>query len=332
MLPYRTILRLPSEGDIIKLATQEVQTWLEDKVDRSHRRALADGDYFEPGIHEVGGGKSVGVARIERPDGGRGFLMRVTEPTPNGVYEVSVTAIDNVEHHHRQDSLVIEALRIDRAPEDFQVDPPRFVRNLLAREEVHDSRTHVTASPRLVRADDEDEVFGAITDDRRSVSVIVAASLGREYDDALRQRVKDLTANTVGVTAVFVADKDLVDRLNERLPRSHALDPGRVRTYLPGVDLDDPADGRRHRVLGPETFARGIRGTRVSKWLKDAFAEETRSALISHPLPGDARRVQAALQSELATLDRGSKIETRTRAALSASEARVPSAPSIETP
>jgi len=70
----------------------------------------------------------------------------------------------------------------------------------------------------------------------------------------------------------------------------------------------------------------------VSKWLKDAFAEETRSALISHPLPGDARRVQAALQSELATLDRGSKIETRTRAALSASEARVPSAPSIETP
>ena len=323
MLPYRTVLRLPSKSDVVQLAEQEVQTWLTTKLDRSHLPALRAGDYFAPGIHNLGTGKELRVARQERADGSRGLLLRLTESTPNGSYEVCVTAIDNVEHQHRQDSLLIEALRLDATPRGFQVDPPRLVKQLLAREDVYDGDTPVTASPRLVRVDDEDEVFNAIVDPQRSVSVILAASVGRAHDEDLRRRVADLTRNTVGVAAVFVADEQLVEKLGERLPASHTLEQGRVRTYLSGVDLLDPVDGRRHRVLGPETFARAIRGTRVSPQLKAAFAAETRAPLLDRPLPNDVRRASNGLRADLAMFDRDAKINERTKSTLS----RTPAAP-----
>lgn len=320
MLPYRTILRLPSKGDVIHLAEQEVQTWLAERVDRDHRRELEDGAYFAPGQHSVGSGKEMHVARQDRPDGSRGLLLRLVETTSNGTYMVTVTAIDNMEHQWRQDSLLIEAVRLDQGPIGFQVDPPRFVRQLLAREDVYDGVTPVTAAPRLANLADGDEVFDSITDPLRSVSVIVAASLGRAHDEELRIRVTALTQKTVGVAAVFVADEPLVGALNERLPASHALERGRVRTYLPAVDLLDRADGRRHRVLGPETFARAIRGNSVSRQLQAAFAEETRGPLVARPLPKDLRRAYGDLLSDLASLDRTAKVSQRARAVLSTAE------------
>jgi len=313
-LPYRTILHLPPQTDLIGLAEHEVQAWLEDrnKVDADLRIGFLRGTFFEPGVHALGGGRTLGVARLEGDDdGSRRLLLRFTEPNASGVWQVDVVALDAVDGAQRNDNLIIEATRVDAPDADGQVDPPAIVRRLLAREQVLDGRTPVTSEPRMISEGQVEEVLEAILDPARSVSVIVAASVSPDTDLNLRATISSLTAKLVGAASVFVVTSDAVAGLNERLPASHGIELGRVRTYLPHVDLENPADGRRHRVLGPQTFARAIHGPHVANYLQAAFAIQTRSALLAEPMPRSVRRRWNTLEDELARVTRKASVEQR---------------------
>lgn len=316
-LPYRTVLRLPAGTDSIRLAEQEMESWLASKIDRKLRHDLHSGRFFEPGIHRFSDHQALASARVDRvEDGSQRLLLRWTETTAAGTWEVRLAAIDLPATGHQSDALVIEANRVDDPEAPGEVDPPRIVRQLLEREAVYDGRARVTAEPLLASTEDVDEVFDAIMDDERSVSVIVATSLGREYDVELRERVKQLTAKVVGVAAVFLLTQEATAEINERLPRSHQVDPGCVRTFLPAVDLEDPWDGRRHRMLSPATFARAINQRGVSRALQAAYAVQTRGALLQRPLPSEIRRSVGMLTEALSQLGREERIEQRASAAL----------------
>jgi hypothetical protein len=317
-LPYRTILRLPPKSDAVRLATQEVAAWLKPKIEAKYRRQLADGAFFEQGIHLLGEGRTLSVARADRiEDGSQRLLLRFVESNNSGTWEVAVAVIDYSEVSHRNDALMVEARRLDQPKAEGQVDPPRIVRALLERQVICDGVTQVTSEPRAVDEHGVQELFEAITDPTRSVSVIVATSLGREYDEALKLRVKSLTSKVVGVAGVFVLAQEATQMLNELLPPSHALEIGQVRTYLPKVDLLEPSDGRRHRVLGPATFARAIHGRSVAARLQAAFAYETRASLLSLPLPSDMRRGLELVDETISALVRQARIEERTLEAVS---------------
>ena len=66
-LPYRTLLQLPPDTDLIALAEQEVQHWLErrGKVEGSRRVGFLTGEFWQPGIHDLGGTRTLSVARTE---------------------------------------------------------------------------------------------------------------------------------------------------------------------------------------------------------------------------------------------------------------------------
>lgn len=170
-----------------------------------------------------------------------------------------------------------------------------------------DGQTPVTSGAQLVRSGDASHVFEAITDPKRAVSVIVAAAPSpdsRELQN-LRAVVDHLTANVVGTASVFVLEHSVVGELNELLPVSHQMKPGRVRTYMPGVDLDLPPDGLKHRILGPLTLSRALRPrNKVATYLQHAFAVQTRGSQLSTPLSRDLQRSWAALSSALAELNR----------------------------
>jgi len=318
-LPYRTILRLPAGCDSIRLAEQEMETWLVQKIPAEFREDLRSGRLYEPGLHRFSNDQLLESARIDRSeDGSKRLGLRWTERNTIGTWEVQLTAVDYRSGGHRSDALVIEARRADEPNAPGEVDPPRIVRQLLEREVIFDGKARVTAEPLLASAEDVDDVLEAIVDSDRSVSVIVAASLGREFDASLRDRVRQLTAKVVGAAAVFVLTQEAVAALNEQLPGSHQIEPGRVRTFLPGVDLTDPWDGRRHRVLGPAAFARAIHGRGVSGALQAAYAVQTRGALLQRPLPSDIRRSIAAVADALSRSGRDALIEKRATAALTA--------------
>ena len=329
-LPYRTILRLPGGADSIRLAEQEMETWLAQKVGREFRKDLESGLFFEPGIHRFGEHQTLAVARVDRSeDNSRRLLLRWTELNQTGTWEVQLTAIDFPSNGRRSDALVIEARRTDDPEAPGEVDPPRIVRQLLERETVYDGQARVTAEPLLANTDDVEEVYDAIVDAERSVSVIVATSLGREYDEGLRDRVRQLTAKVVGVAAVFLLTQEATEALNKRLPSSHQIEPGRVRTFLPAVDLDDPWDGRRHRILSPASFARAIHGRWVSGALQAAYAVQTRGALLQRPIPADIRRSVTMVTDAVAKLGREELIEQRATAALVTEIAPVPKRSSL---
>lgn len=313
-LPYRTILQLAPETDLIQLAEQEVQGWLESrgKVDRKRRIGFVNGDFWEPGVHELGGGRTLSVARNDTlEDGSRSLLLRYVEPNDTGVWQVDTLAVDGTSSAGRHDVLLIEAARADDPAADGQVDPPVLVRQLLSREAVLDGVTPVTSEPRLSGADHIDDVFAAIVDSSRSVSVIVGAAFERDHIDKFRDLLKDLTTKLAGTSAVFLLTPEAVTQLNGLLPDSHRMQEGRVRTYLPQVDLSDPADGARHRVLGPQTFARAIRGRRVAPYLQSAFAIQTRTALLATPVPRAVRRHRQFLEDAISQFARATAIEQR---------------------
>lgn len=141
--------------------------------------------------------------------------------------------------------------------------------------------------------------------------VIVAGSLGAESDRVFRDRLKQLTSKVIGVASVYLVRGDALGALNERLGSAHAVTSGRVRTFLPRVDLDDDLDGKRHRVLGPATFARALRRNSVALQLQEAFAVETRAALLERPLAPDIKRSLDILDAEHKKLTHAHRIEER---------------------
>lgn len=311
-LPYRTTLRLPIVTDVVALAEQEVEKWLESggKVDSPKRVGFIDGSLLEPGLHQLSKGRWLAIARLlDHQTQEPRLLLRLTEENPSGTWQVSVAALASGDTSSRADTLVIEAARIDQPDAEGQVDPPRLVGQLLARETIFDGRTPVTPDPSLIDSERVSSVFDAITDERRSVTVIVACSPSDDLEDAFRDRVRKLTSKLSGVAAVFVLSYAAAGELNSRLPLSHQVENGRVRTFLPQVDLTSSLDGRRHRVLGPQTFARAIKGRNVARYLQSAFAVQTRTALMATPLPRQLRRQLSALNDSLSDVVRTSLVE-----------------------
>lgn len=313
-LPYRTILHLPPSTNVVRLAEQELQSWVEarKKVEAKRRSGFATGEYFRTGVHVLARGRTLSVARIDNPeDGNKQLLLRFVEETISGTWQVEIVVLHSQERSGRPDTLLIEASRADAPDAPGQVDPPSIVSRLLARVEVHDSQTPVTAQPQMVRAAFVDEVIDAIVDEKRSVTVIVASSIAPELDSRMRELVQHLTSKLVGVASVFVLTADATAALNRRLPESHRIEPGRVRTYLSAVDLENPSDGRRHRVLGPQTFARAIRGKRVAEYLQRSFAFQTRSSLLAKPIQRQLRRQWSQLDEKLARITREFEVERK---------------------
>lgn len=313
-LPYRTVLRLPEDVDVVALAERQVQEWLERrKVDGHHRKGFISGEFFTPGEHELGRQRRLLVARADRDeDGSRRCLLRFTEQNDAGTWQVDAVALQYTESGAPRRTLIVEAVRVDDPEAPGQVDPPGLVQQLLAEQRVIDGRTVVTPQPILVDIDGIDEAFGAITDPSRNVEVIVAASAGRQWEGALRDRVASLTAKVTGAASVYVIAWGAVNELNARLGRHHQVEFGHIRTFVPGVQLGDAADSHRHRILGPHTFARAIKGTRVSLGLQQAFAAQARTRQLGSPLPSDVRRQRRLLEQAVDELRQAPGLETHT--------------------
>jgi hypothetical protein len=314
-LEYKAVFRLAEGTNAVQLAEQEMQAWIESRkgLTPTAREELRAGKALRPGIHSLSKRSSLIVAEVSRvEDLSQRKLIRFTEENNTGTWCVSVHAfsLPNGGSGKRQ-TLLVDVDQVDGPPTSGVVAPPRFVTQLLGREHVYDGRTPLLAEPRMVRHRDVDELVQAIVDPTRSASVIAAASLEPRLDEPLRKRLKSLTSGLTGLAATYVVTDEAFEAFERALPASHRIQRGRVRTFLPGVKLGDGVDARRHRILGPATFARAIHGNAISFSLREAFAIETRAPLLAAPLPPDVRRGVEVLQKSLAEVTREASVERR---------------------
>ncbi|WP_420361814.1 hypothetical protein AABM26_08180 [Curtobacterium aetherium] len=308
---YRAVLRLPVGTDAVQLAEQEVRAWLLTKT-RPRRSATLDAAGWEGSGDFVLGPHAVLSVTDRSDERGqvRRQLIRLVERN-NGSWIVSVYALTSGTGRSTTSALVIETGRVSEKAEDsvLTVAPPRIVGQILDRVEVRDGSARLTNTPQVVRQDEVGDLIDVLTDDARSTSVIVASSLGAETDSAWTKTVESLTQYSVGVASVYVMTHDAVAEFNSLMPASHAVQPGRIRTFAPSVDLEAAFDSVRHRVLGPSTFARAIRRGKADVALRATHASGIRRRLLELELPKDVRRTMRLLLEEEARRARGTLID-----------------------
>lgn len=285
---YRAVLRIDEDISAVKVAREQLYSWLTLKR-KDRRSTVATTDWEGAGRHLLGERAVLEVVH-EAPEreGVQRRLYRLTETNELGTWPVTLYAMED--RSGTGGVIVIEAglEGVDETDAMARVSPPRIVRGILDAVRVRDGSTALHGTPGTVQ--DAEAVIDAITDPQRSAAVIVAASPGPEIEDRWRDVVRSLTRESAGVASAFVVGWSAVAALNERLPHAYRVEPGRVRTYLPGVDLENPAGAKRHPVLGPITLTRSLRGSKVAEYLARAHAAAVRRRLLEFELPHGVRR------------------------------------------
>lgn len=304
---YRAILRLERTDDAIAIAEEQLKSWLRSKRAKK-RNSLSLDDWEGAGVHRLGPSSKLHVTHLEHAaDKSRRRLYRLIEENKGGRWVVSIYATSTPQSREHPETIVVEGelagSPLDRAV--TEVATPNVVRGVLDTYEVHDGKARLTGEPEFVRLDNVESIIDAIIDDSRSATVMVAASLTPEIDNAWLDVVKSLTKQSVGLAAVYVVAADAVHELNRKLPQSHGVASGHVRTFFERVNLDDPTDGRRHPWLGPEAIAASIGATRGRVDTDQQFrhARNLRRRLLQAPVPSDVRRTMELLhRAELSIL------------------------------
>jgi hypothetical protein len=286
---YRAVLRLNATESAVRTAEQQLYSWLVEKRDDTGS-AVETADWDGTGRHRLGDAVFLDVIEAESGTDGIRRLYRFTETTPRGTWSVSVYAMDG---KRDRGVIVLEAGQegLDAAAAMAKVGTPRLVGRILDTVEAFDGGTRMYGRPLAVGTHDVDEVVDAICDPARVAPVNVAASYETEIDGRWLEIAQSLTRFSRGVASTFVVASNAVESLNGLLPEAYRIAPGRIRSFLPGVDLENPGDGRRHRILGPATLARslGARG-KVGEGLAKTHAREARKRLLDFELPSDVRR------------------------------------------
>ncbi|WP_157361838.1 hypothetical protein [Haloechinothrix halophila] len=126
---------------------------------------------------------------------------------------------------------------------------PRVLRDLLGKLTCYDGRTEMTARPQWGTSRNLPDLMDYLADDSRLGAVYIASQGTRETDDFVDWATQ-VTWHLVGLGSVFLLDNTVNREFNEMVGAGHAVPSGTVRTFLPCVDLDDPRDPQRHKILG----------------------------------------------------------------------------------
>lgn len=308
---YRAVFRVDPANDAIYLADEVLHEWLKTKMPRRHRRD--DINWTEQGIHKISGSVELHVTHSDHDqDGSRRRLYRLIESNPAGRFTVSIFAASLPSARPHPQTLVVEVQKdgTDRDSAIDEISPPRLVRTLLDTALIRNGGTTLSGTPVVIRPGDEQLVLDAILDPERTVSVYVAASPGRDRDANWRNIVERLTKESAGVAVAFAVSADAVDSLNSLLPESHGVQVGNVRTFLPKVNLEDPADALRHKWIGPATMARSIRDGKVYDGLQRRHARVARRRFVEMDLPSDVRRTIDLLRRAETSVERAERVAT----------------------
>lgn len=308
---YRAVLRLHTHLDAVSIAEQQVEDWLRAKK-RGRSSRIQNTSWSGPGFYTMGRGAELLVVHADQDLQNRRRVFRLVEVNEHGRWTVSLYAISMVSSHQHPQTLLVEVDLAEVSADGAlnRVSPPKVVRSILDLVDARDGSVNITGTPSVVRAGDTSEVFDAVTDENRSVFVVVAVSPAREFDQSWHRVVGSLTKQSVGLTATYVVAHDAADELNSLLPTTHRVGAGQVRTFLPSVDLHDPTDGFRHKWLTLATLTRSLEGHTVAEPLQRRHASVARRRFVETPLPSDVRRAVDVLRRAETSVERAARVRT----------------------
>jgi hypothetical protein len=260
-IAYRSILRVEPSPTLIKRTGTIVAAWLAEKQ-IAVPGALGAKLFGDRQLTTIEARGPASVARrweLKEPwDGPR--ARGVTQVTGDlGVTSVTIVSgtdeawlwIDinspRVTRELADGSTVVEAQ---------EAGTPRLVAELIAELAPNDGLAETYTGPLLIATPRQaDQLVDALSDTTRVGSVFVSAPPLGQSLEAWAENIKSLTRGTQGLGSSYVVAPAALLALNQRLGLAHAVRPGGLRTYLPGVVPGDRSDAYRHKALAASTLS-----------------------------------------------------------------------------
>ena len=283
MLGYRSLFEVDAgDSSAIAEVLAQVHSWLRSK-------GYAADSLVENGdIARIGPGVEAALTSEEGRDGSHSALFALREETdPRGAWVTQIVA-----HVPRRDRgrpwvwIDVDQEGVD----DVWAGRPRVAEMILQVLPGDDHGAHLMPRPTLLRAEGVDELVDVLTSRERRGPVFVAGSSEELPMAEWATYVSGLLGETVGLSAGYVLDGDATARLAGLVGGRHAVEPGTLRTYLPGLDPASELDSLRHRYLTTETIVRTPRGR-----IRRSLGRRARDIALTTPVPRWAARVESRL-------------------------------------
>ncbi|ROR72382.1 hypothetical protein [Bogoriella caseilytica] len=282
MLGYRSIFTVDVDGDPVPAVLAQVQTWLQGKQ-YAPQALTANGD-----VAQVGDRAEAVITTETDADGSSSALFTLREDSdPRGAWITQIIAHTPAGAGQRPWVWIdVEQEGVD----DVWAARPRVARELLAKLPGDDHGAPLTPCPTLLGADEVDGLIDVLTSRERRGPVFVAGSSETLPINRWADYVEGLLRETVGLSAGYVLDGKATERFAEAVGARHAVRPGTLRTYLPGLDPSSNLDALRHRFLTTETILESPPG-RIRKLL----GLRARDLALKTSVPRWAGRVESRL-------------------------------------
>ncbi|TDD70752.1 hypothetical protein E1262_08885 [Jiangella aurantiaca] len=273
-------------GPIVEAVVDHVGRWSAAKE--------IDVDAGRPGRAELDADDVVTVLVADDDTGRRLYRWRRLHPLARGADEIWRTTITAVEDGASGRGWLWVEIEVadepgDRAPRVPFMSVPAVLRGLLPDLACADGLVPVSTEPRWAGPSDLPDLMDYLADESRLGPVYVARQGARDADE-FQSWATNVAWEVVGLGHMFLLPAAAEDEFNEMVGPNHAIPEAAIRTYLPGVNLDDPFDPRRHQILGSVRIDRT--GPRRLSYI---LGLSQRDRTLSIPLPDDVQVVDAAL-------------------------------------
>jgi hypothetical protein len=250
--------------------------WLstvDDQLSSWLRQKKWDVDVNADGTQVAADGRAAISVRRHHTGHERALQVVLEEDNGAGHWTTRVTAVER----ERGGGWV--SLDVHSADRQF-VRVPRLARFLTEALHLHDGSWELRDAPRVVHADQIDELVALLTHPERRGAVFVAGTDTQLDFAAFRSRVQIWGREVVGLGHVVVLDPDATAAMQSTLGRAWSTQAWTVRTYLPRLDLEQPSTAHQHRTLGTHRLAQDRDG-----YLTTLLGGFARSTVARHSTP-----------------------------------------------
>ncbi|MFB7911775.1 hypothetical protein ACFC1T_35615 [Kitasatospora sp. NPDC056076] len=283
--PYRmTVTTALPHAEAVALADAQLASWLKQEGCEEPPPTPGAALGAPPAAERLRLGERVLLDRDQGPlrggpGAGRYDRRRLRTPAPHGTRQLTLTVATDpggptwvrleAETHSTGSGV--------RTP--CRVPVPELARTLLPLLDAADGPAAVHSAPRVITADEVDDLIDELCDpERRLPTVVASVPVNLPVEHWVEEVVRPLCRQLPGLATAYVLDPGARTGFNVAL-EYHSVYGGAVRTYLPEVDPASRQDGARHPVL-----ARG----RIEQDLRRAaglLAREPRRLAADQPLP-----------------------------------------------
>jgi hypothetical protein len=227
-------------------------------------------------------------------DGSRTKRYRFIQSGADGQWITELTA-----HVERDGTTGWVWLEIDQPDSAPRTGTPRLASMLVEVLAVSDGNHPLTPRPSAVGVEDVKAIVDSVLDPSRQGLLFLAGSAAGS-DIPLQQwatYVTGILKETIGLSSAYVLDAQATARFNQAMPASHGLREYTIRTYRPDVQLEEPLDAERHRILSMRSIIHDD-----PRYLRRLLGNRAREMVISGSLPSAVRRLDRRLRDQLDSL------------------------------